>query len=262
MACRLTADVSMNRLPSKHPGLTIRAGAVSTCPTTGAWRVPSRADLEGYTGKLPWKGIGWYRKHFTVPAKDRGRQVYPDFDGAMANAEIWLNGHKVGHRPYGYISSRVDLTPYVRWGEENVVAVRLDTEKLGSRWYPGAGIYRHVRMVKTNPVHVAHWGVFVTTPVITETQATAQVMVKMQNCKAEATQCSYSVDIHELKSDDKPGRRVASLRRSTLMSLAAGGNATDSVRLVINSPKLPGTWRTPTATWHVYPSTKARSAWT
>lgn len=199
---------------------------------------PFRADLEGYTGKLPWKGIGWYRKHFTVPAKDRGRQIYLDFDGAMANAEIWLNGHKVGHRPYGYISFRVDLTPYVRWGEDNVVAVRLDTEKLGSRWYPGAGIYRHVRMVKTAPVHVAHWGVFVTTPVITETMATAQVMVKVQNCKAEATQCSYSVDIHELKSDDKPGKRVASLRRGTQMSLAAGGNATDSVRLVINSPKL------------------------
>lgn len=96
--------------------------------------------------------------------KDEGKRLYLDFDGAMAHAEVWLNGKKVGGHPYGYTSFRVDLTPAVVYGGENVVAVRLNTEDMGSRWYPGAGIYRHVRLVKTSQVHVDHWGVFVTTP--------------------------------------------------------------------------------------------------
>ena len=129
---------------------------------------PVRPDLEGFTGKLPWRGIGWYRKHFKVDKKDKDRRFYLDFDGAMAHAEDWLNGKKVGGHPYGYTSFRVDLTPEIVYGGENVIAVRLNTEKIGSRWYPGAGIYRHVRLVKTSQTHVDHWGVFVTTPRISD----------------------------------------------------------------------------------------------
>lgn len=77
---------------------------------------PFRTDLEGYTGKLPWRGIGWYRKHFDVSEEDRNKCFYLDFDGAMAHAEVWLNGKKIGYQPYGYISFRVDLTPYIHWG--------------------------------------------------------------------------------------------------------------------------------------------------
>ena len=97
---------------------------------------PFRPDLEGFTGKLPWRGIGWYRKHFKVEKKDEGKRLYLDFDGAMAHAEVWLNGKKVGGHPYGYTSFRVDLTPAVVYGGENVVAVGLNTEDMGSRWYP------------------------------------------------------------------------------------------------------------------------------
>ncbi|MDE6180560.1 MAG: beta-galactosidase, partial [Phocaeicola sp.] len=197
---------------------------------------PFRTDLEGFTGKLPWRGIGWYRKHFNIPAGDKGKQYYLDFDGAMANAEIWLNGKKVGGRPYGYISFRVDLTPYVRWGEENVVAVRLDTEKLGSRWYPGAGIYRHVRLVVSNPVHVAQWGVFVTTPQITDEEGVACVHVKIQNKYSEEKECSYTVDIYELDENDVPGKRVTTSKRRNL-SLSSGGFGLDSVLLKVSSPK-------------------------
>lgn len=198
---------------------------------------PFRNDLEGCTAKLPWKGIGWYRKHFVVPANDKGRQLYLDFDGAMANAEVWINGYKVGDRPYGYISFRVNLTPHIRWGEDNVVAVRLDTEKLGSRWYPGAGIYRHVRLVKTASVHVAHWGVYVTTPNVSLKEATAMVQVKLQNNRPSAMKCSYTVDLYELRQDDRPGRRVAS-HPGVSMQLPAGECTTDSVRLTVSSPKL------------------------
>ena len=131
---------------------------------------PFRDELPGDTGKLPWKGIGWYRKHFSVPAGDQGKRIFIDFDGAMANAKVWLNGQYVGGWPYGYQPFRLELTPHVKFGAENVLAVRLDTAHWGSRWYPGAGLYRNVWLVKTSPVHVGHWGVFVTTPSITDEQ--------------------------------------------------------------------------------------------
>lgn len=221
----------------ESPSLDDRQWRTLDLPHDWGVEGPFRTDLEGFTGKLPWKGIGWYRKHFHVPAKYKGQQLYLDFDGAMANAEVWLNGHKVGARPYGYISFRVNLTPYVRWGEENVVAVRLDTERLGSRWYPGAGIYRHVRMVRTQPVHVAHWGVFVTTPAVSASEATAQVQVQVQNNRPSATECTYAVDIYELDANDRTGRRVASHPRMRL-PLPAAGSVTDSVRLTVSQPKL------------------------
>ena len=87
---------------------------------------PFRADLEGFTGKLPWRGIGWYRKYFKVGKKDKGRRFYFDFDGAMAHAGGWLNGKKVGAHPFGYTSFRVDFAPYLFFGGENFVAVRLN----------------------------------------------------------------------------------------------------------------------------------------
>ena len=198
---------------------------------------PFRIDLEGFTGKLPWKGIGWYRKHFTVSPSDRGKQFYLDFDGAMANAEIWLNGEKVGERPYGYSSFRVDLTSRISFDRENVLAVRLDTEKWGSRWYPGAGIYRHVRLVKTHPVHVAQWGVFVTTPDVTEREATAAVQVELSNNSPEETPVFYSVAIYEQKRNGMPGKRVAASEKKRMV-LKPETSDTGRVVLKVASPDL------------------------
>ena len=197
---------------------------------------PFRADLEGFTGKLPWRGIGWYRKYFKVGKKDKGRRFYLDFDGAMAHAEVWLNGKKVGAHPYGYTSFRVDLTPYLFFGGENVVAVRLNTENIGSRWYPGAGIYRHVRLVVTSPVHVDHWGVFVTTPYVSETTAEALVHVQIQNHLSVPVEGNYSVAIYELDAEDCIGRKVASSRLKQL-HLSANMPTEDSVALNVRSPK-------------------------
>ncbi|WP_456088494.1 beta-galactosidase GalB [Parabacteroides sp.] len=197
---------------------------------------PFRIELEGYTGKLPWKGIGWYRKHFDVSGKDKTKRFYLDFDGAMANAEVWLNGRKVGERPFGYSSFRVDLTPYLRYGADNVVAVRLDTERYDSRWYPGAGIYRHVRLVETGPVHVGQWGVFVTTPEVTDAYATASVRVEVENHRSSAVEGQYKVDIYELDANDVAGRKVASTTKQPL-DLAAVSVVIDSVSLRVESPK-------------------------
>ncbi len=120
---------------------------------------PFEIDLEGATGKLPWAGIGWYRKTFPLPAADAGRRIFLDVDGAMMDARVWLNGQEVGRWPYGYSSFRLELTGAARPGQPNVLAVRLENRPASSRWYPGAGIYRDVRLVKTGPFHFAHNGV-------------------------------------------------------------------------------------------------------
>lgn len=235
----LMADGTRNEEPASPESPTFDDSAWRTLDLPHDWAIegPFRADLEGFTGKLPWKGIGWYRKHFTVSEKEQGQCFYLDFDGAMANAEVWLNGNKVGGWPYGYTSFRVDLTKHIRFGEENVVAVRLNTERFGSRWYPGAGIYRHVRMLTTHPIHVDQWGVFVTTPEISTREAIAQVNVTLANTTSQKEECRYDVDIYELKPDDKTGKKVASLKNKA-MTLPAHSKHTDDVNLKVKEPKL------------------------
>ena len=112
-------------------------------------------------GALPG-GVGWYRKRFEVAAADKGKLFYIDFDGVYMNAKVWINGQLLGQRPYGYSSFRFDLTPHLKFGARNVVAVRVDnSDQPNSRWYSGCGIYRHVWLVKTEKIHVAHWGTHV-----------------------------------------------------------------------------------------------------
>jgi hypothetical protein len=186
---------------------------------------PFREDLPNDTGKLPWRGIGWYRKHFEVPAGDAGKQIFLDFDGAMANAKIWLNGQYVGTWPYGYNSFRMDLTPHVKFGTKNILAVRLDTVNWDSRWYPGAGIYRHVRMVKTNPIHVGLWGTNVTTPKITESAGQVKIAVAVDNRSKDAVEAKVLTDIYEYSSKNEVGKKVASCEESSI-AIPAGGSTT------------------------------------
>jgi hypothetical protein len=154
------------------------AGADQPAFSDRAWRplnLPHDWSIEGPysaanasgTGYLPG-GIGWYRKTFQLPASARGRKIYIDFDGVYRDSDVWINGHLLGHRPYGYSSFEYDLTPHLVFGEKsNVVAVRVDhTKSADSRWYTGSGIYRHVWLVSTRPIHIAHWGTYVYTPVV------------------------------------------------------------------------------------------------
>ena len=119
-------------------------------------------------GALPG-GIGWYRKHFTLgdcETQMSESRFFLEFDGVYMNSTVYVNGQEVGFRPYGYSSFEYDITPFVREGE-NIVAVRVDnSDQPNSRWYSGCGIYRHVWLTKTAPVHVAHWGVFADASVV------------------------------------------------------------------------------------------------
>ena len=125
----------------------------------------------GGAGAFLPSGVGWYRKHFTLPPDDSGKCVTIAFDGVMQNSDVWINGIHLGHRPFGYVSFSYELTGHLNFGADNILAVRCDTSaQPASRWYAGAGIYRHVRLVVTDPVHFAQWGVFLTTsPVATLT---------------------------------------------------------------------------------------------
>jgi beta-galactosidase len=142
---------------------------------------PFNPEEHGYAAKLPWKGVGWYRKSFTLDAADSGKRVYLDFDGVMAFPEIYINGELAGQWDYGYVSFRIDATGYVRFGQPNLIAVKCDTRKQGTRWYPGAGIYRKVTLTLCGPVHIAQWGLYVTTPEITPQQAAVSVTAMLEN---------------------------------------------------------------------------------
>ena len=153
-------------------------------------------------GALPG-GIGWYRKHFEVKGEEVKREkFFLEFDGVYMNSTVYVNGQKVGFRPYGYSSFEYDITPYIKQGE-NVVAVRVDnSDQPNSRWYSGCGIYRHVWLTKTHPIHVKHWGVFVhdgKVEVEYENPTKQQVIVKNslidQSGKTVATTKDFSFDI-------------------------------------------------------------------
>jgi beta-galactosidase len=197
---------------------------------------PFRSELTGETGKLPWKGIGWYRKHFTVPAADAGKQIFVDFDGAMAYAKIWLNGKYVGTWPYGYNSFRMDLTPFIKPGQENTLAVRLDTESWDSRWYPGGGIYRHVWLVKTNPVHVGHWGTYVTTPKISDKSALVKLAVTVDNASSKKVKAIVRTTLFELDVNNKPKSKVSSTKES-VVEINPGSSVVATSEATISNPK-------------------------
>ena len=162
-------------------------GAWKTLSVPHDWSIYGPYDRNNPTsrggGYLPG-GIGWYRKHFSLETPAAGSKIYIEFDGIMANSDVWINGHHLGKRPSGYASLQYELTGYIKFGNnnDNVIAVKADnTVQPASRWYTGAGIYRHVRLVITNAVHVAHWGSFVTTPVATAAKATVQIQTTVNN---------------------------------------------------------------------------------
>jgi beta-galactosidase len=159
---------------------------------------PFSDTLENNTGLLPWKGIGWYRKHFNISENDKDKRIYVSFDGAMANAKVWLNGKYVGEWPYGYTQFQLDLTPYVIIGKENIIAVRLDTKNWDSRWYPGAGLYRNVWLEKTSQLHLTYNGLFCSSPEIKKERAILSVKAEVENHLNEPVPVTIKAQVYKL----------------------------------------------------------------
>lgn len=156
----------------------------------------AETNLTGGAGAFLPSGVGWYRKYFSLPPADSNKCVFIEFAGVMANSDVWINGVHLGHRPFGYVSFGYELTGNVNFGGDNVLAVRADTsQQPASRWYTGAGIYRHVRLVETDPIHFERDGIFITTPQVSATNATIMVQTEVTNETAAAREITVKTQL-------------------------------------------------------------------
>ena len=167
------------------------------------WGVESKflASEPNQTGSLPWNAVGWYRKEFTVPAEKSGKKFFIDFDGVMMMPQVYVNGKLAGEWKYGYSSFRVDITPFLKFGEKNTIAVRAENLPNSTRWYPGAGIYRHVWMVEKNPTYIDYNGVWVKTPEISA--------VEMRDGKRYAKTAKITAETSVVTDVQVPGTEIA-----------------------------------------------------
>ena len=236
---RVTKDFDANWLFSKGDF----ASAMMPAFNDSGWRqlnVPHDWSIEGPFGAefgsgngFAPGGIGWYRKHFKLDADQKGRAVAIEFDGVYDNSEVWINGQLVGGRPYGFSSFQCDLTPFVKFGsDDNVVAVRVDHSRFAdSRFYTGSGIYRNVRLVITDKLRIAHWGVSVTTPKIKSDSAVVHIETTVENSSAGKGNFSLESDIVA-----PGGEIVASL--TTAKSAAGNSTQTLAQEIKILKPEL------------------------
>lgn len=222
------------------------AGAAAAEFDDSGWRlleVPHDWSIEGVVAKsnptggagafLP-AGVGWYRKHFTVPEDQERRLAFIEFDGVMANSDVWINGFHLGNRPYGYVSFYYPLNGHLNYGPDksNVLAVRADNgPQPASRWYAGAGIYRHTRLILTDPVHLDEWGTFVTTPQVTADQAVVHVRSTVLNDSGASANITVETTLI-----DPAGQSVGTVA-SDPMSVACGQRAEVNQELTIK-PRL------------------------
>ncbi len=183
-------------------------------------------------GALPG-GIGWYRKTFSLPNSEKGRLAFIEFDGVYRNSEVWINGHYLGKRPYGYSSFQYELTPFLKYGEENnILAVKVDnSQQPNSRWYSGSGIYRNVWLVTTEKTFVDHWGTYITTPRVNGQSAKVVIQTKIRNTSTKNQPIILTTLI-----TDKNGKRVSAIEAKKIISK----NSSDEIEqsLTIENPIL------------------------
>ena len=185
----------------------------------------------GNVGYFPC-GIGWYRKLFDIVNLKKDSKWSIEFDGVYMNSDVWINGQHLGKYPYGYSEFSYDITPYLK-AKGNVIAVRVDNSlQPNSRWYTGSGIYRHVRLLETQPLHIEKWGVFAYTPEVSEKQATVQIDVSMLN---EATILYNNAIIKNILFDGK-GIQVGS--SESPLNIAANGKTKITQQIIIDNPAL------------------------
>ena len=168
------------------------------------WNIKQNFDTkaEGSAAHLP-EGIGWYRKTFKLPASYKNKQISILFNGIFQQSDVYINGTHLGFRPYGFCSIEYDLTPYIKFGTDNVIAVRVNTTGGRPRWYAGAGIYRHAWLQITNPLHIATYGTYITTPVVNEKKAEIQITTTIKNTTDKERTLTVSQQII-----DKTGKQV------------------------------------------------------
>ncbi|MBW8684133.1 glycoside hydrolase family 2 TIM barrel-domain containing protein [Chitinophaga rhizophila] len=192
----------------------------------------SKGALSQVSGGFTTGGSGWYRKHFRLPAADKNKRTVIQFDGVYMNAQVWINGKKLSKHPYGYTAFWYDLTPYIRYDRENIIAVKVRNEGENSRWYAGSGIYRHVWLQTLESVHVAQWGTYITTPVVTKQSADVHVITTLKNEDKTAITATLLTRLLDAK-----GRMVAEQKTQQLVS-----NSRDTSLQQVLQVKSPALW--------------------
>ena len=202
-------------------------------PGTGQMEGPfDRKSPAGNGGGYLDGGIAWYRKTFTLPEADRGRRISILFDGAYMDSDVYLNGRKLGNHPYGFTSFAYDLTPHAKFGaDKNVLAVRLNIVQPSCRWYSGGGLYRHVWLIGTQPVHVAQWGTYITTPKADATNSQVDAKTEVDNDGAQSTTATLTTILL-----DPTGKEVA--RHEDTRQIAAGDKAAFDQAISIDNAQL------------------------
>ena len=203
------------------------------------WAVETPFDANGSSShgnksvgrNFPDSSVGWYRKTFAIPAADLGRRISVEFDGVYRDSVVFVNGFYLGRQPSGYTGFRYDLTDYLNYGGENVIAVRVDATMEEGWFYEGAGIYRHVWLDKTSPLHVAPLGTFVTTEVASDTAS-----VTTRTTIANDGTASATFDVEQSVVD--PDGRVVATGMLRGLSLAAGVANEFSCVLTVSRPRL------------------------
>lgn len=196
------------------------------------WSVKGQLSptLASSTGYLPG-GIGWYRKIINVPQSKQNEKVYLYFEGVYNRSEVYINGQLLGKRPNGYVSFLYDATPHIKYGQDNIIAVRVDhSQSADSRWYTGSGIYRNVWLVYANPLHIAQWGVFAYPKAVSKKQATLAIEIEIDNSTIKDANLQIT---NELSSAD--GKVVA--RSNQKLKLTAEANKLIT-ELKVNNPQL------------------------
>ncbi|PKB18005.1 sugar-binding domain-containing protein [Flavobacterium sp. 5] len=199
------------------------------------WSIEGKSEKanpsEGDGGFYPM-GIGWYRKTFSVPANWDKQKVAIYFEGVYMNAEVFINGKSVGMQPYGYTSFEYDLTPYLKFGQQNTIAVKVDnSQQKNCRWYSGSGIYRHVWLKVRNPIHIKTWGVAISTPEVKNNKAKVLIKTIVKNETAITQTVSLSSNIL-----DKKGKKAAFT--SSTITLQPNEEKEVSQNNIVENPKL------------------------
>lgn len=197
----------------------------------------NNAIVGGGMGRLPIQGVGWYRKKINISSADKGKSIYLDIDGAMSYAMVWLNGNLVGGWPYGYNSFRLDLTPYIKYGGDNQLAIRLDNPNYSARWYPGGGIYRNVWLTKVNPLHVAQWGTFVRSKNVSASSATVDLTVQIENKSNTDQNIKVVSEVYISNAQFKRAQKIIAFPTSSL-KVSSEGKREVETSVTIKNPLL------------------------
>ena len=197
------------------------------------WNIKQEFDKhgKGSAAYLP-EGIGWYRKSFSIPAAYKGKQVFIHFDGIFQQSDVYINGQHLGFHPYGFTSIEYDMTPYINFGKTNEIAVRVNCTGGRPRWYAGSGIYRHAWLKVVNPVHIANYGTYITTPSVTKAAADVHIVTTVSN----STDQNRTVSVSQRLIDPAGKEVLASPAKKVTVNKDSTADVSQDISL--NAPNL------------------------